>query len=266
MPSVRCDFPAVSSATGELVPGVALVTIDRPEVLNALDTATMAELVAELERLDADPACRCIVLTGAGTRAFAAGADIREMASLSAAEASAAGIFDRWDAVAATATPVIAAVRGFALGGGCELAMACDIIIAADDAQFAQPEVGLGIMPGVGGTQRLTRAVGKSTAMALALSGRRLGAAEARSLGLVAAVVAPEETVPEALALAREIAAMAPLAVLATKAAVNDAYERPLETGIQRERAAFTALFDTADQAEGMTAFLEKRKPVWKGR
>ena len=266
MHNIVCEFPAASSATGDLLAGVALVTIDRPEVLNALDTATMGELVAELERLDADDACRCIVLTGAGPRAFAAGADIREMAPLSAAAARAAGIFDRWDAVAAVATPMIAAVRGFALGGGCELAMACDIIIASEDAQFAQPEVGLGIMPGVGGTQRLTRAVGKSTAMALTLSGRRLGAAEARSLGLVAAVVAPDETLPEALKLAAEIATMAPLAVRATKAAVNDAYEQPLAIGVQRERAAFTALFDTEDQTEGMAAFLEKRKPAWKGR
>ena len=266
MSNVVHEFPARHPVSGEGLAGVALVIIDRPEVLNALDSATMAELVVTLRSLDADDACRAIVVTGAGSRAFAAGADIREMASLDAAGARDAELFDRWDQVAAIRTPTIAAVRGYAFGGGCELAMACDIIIAADDAQFAQPEVGLGIMPGVGGTQRLTRAVGKSTAMALTLSGRRLRAAEARRLGLVADVVAPEETVPEALALASEIAAQAPLAVRATKAAVNDAFERPLELGIQRERAAFNALFDSADQAEGMAAFLEKRKPTWKGR
>lgn len=266
MTNVACEFPALIPLSREALPGVALVTIDRPDVLNALDAATMAELVATLQWLDADDACRCIVLTGAGTRAFAAGADIREMVSLSAEAASTAEFFERWDQVAAIGTPTIAAVRGFALGGGCELAMACDIIIASDDAQFAQPEVGLGIMPGVGGTQRLTRAVGKSTAMALTLTGRRLTAAEARGLGLVAEVVSPGETVPTALALASEIAAQAPLAVRATKAAVNDVFERTLGEGIARERAAFAALFDTEDQTEGMAAFLEKRKPVWKGR
>lgn len=265
MPNVVTDFPVRAAGSGE-PPGVALVTIDRPDALNALDTATMGELVAALRALDADAACRAIVITGAGDRAFAAGADIREMAGLSAATARSSGIFDRWDEVAQIGTPTIAAVRGFALGGGCELAMACDIIIASDDAQFAQPEVHLGIMPGVGGTQRLVRAVGKSKAMALTLSGRRMGAAEAYSLGLVAEIVAPDDTVPAALRLAAEIAAQAPLAVRATKAAVDRAFEHPLGEGIRQERAAFAALFDTEDQAEGMAAFLEKRKPEWKGR
>jgi enoyl-CoA hydratase len=266
MPNVNTRFPAPLPGREEALPGVALVTIDRPEVLNALDSATMRELVATLTELDQDEACRCIVLTGAGDRAFAAGADIREMAPLTAATARESGIFERWDQVAAVGTPTIAAVRGFALGGGCELAMACDIIIASTDAKFAQPEVGLGIIPGVGGTQRLTHAVGKSKAMALVLSGRRLSATEALGLGLVAEVVEPAETVTAALDLAAEIATKAPLAIRAAKAAVNDAYERPLTDGVEEERSAFTGLFDSDDQAEGMNAFLDKRAPHWKGR
>jgi enoyl-CoA hydratase len=266
MPNVVTVFPAHHPDSGDALPGVSLVTIDRAEVLNALDDATMADLVAELQRLDADVDCRCIVITGAGERAFAAGADINEMVDLSAEQARLGGRFERWDAVAAVKTPTIAAVRGFALGGGLELAMACDIIIAAHDAQFAQPEVRLGVIPGAGGTQRLVRAIGKAKAMALILSGRRLSAAEADSLGLVAKVVSPALTVPAALELAADIAGQAPLAVRAAKAAVNDAYETTLADGVARERAAFTELFDTEDQAEGMTAFIQKRKPEWKGR
>jgi len=267
MADVGVAFPARLPIGGDELPGVALVTIARPDVLNALDTATMTTLVEALRRLDADASCRCIVLTGAGERAFAAGADIAEMASLDAAAAArASGLFERWDEVAAIETPRIAAVRGHALGGGLELALACDVIIAADDARFGQPEVRLGIMPGVGGTQRLTRAVGRSTAMAMILGGRQLDANEARSVGLVAAVVPPDEVVAEGLRLAAEIAAGAPLAVRAAKAAVDAAFETSLADGLARERAAFLELFDTEDRAEGMRAFLEKRPPEWKGR
>ncbi|MFV2063911.1 MAG: enoyl-CoA hydratase-related protein [Chloroflexota bacterium] len=266
MTNISTEFPAQHPASHDRLARVALVTIERPEVLNALDAATMGALLEALRRLDGDEACRCIVLTGSGERAFAAGADIREMAQLSADAARTSGLFERWDEVAALGTPIIAAVRGFALGGGCELAMACDIIVASEDAQFAQPEVGLGIMPGVGGTQRLTRAVGKSKAMAMILSGRRLSATEAVTLGLVAEVVPAGETVTAALDLAVEIAAQAPLAVRAAKAAVKRAHESALSVGIEQERAVFIDLFDSDDQAEGMAAFVEKRRPRWKGR
>jgi enoyl-CoA hydratase len=266
MPNVNIANPARHPRSDDVLAGVALLTIDRPKVLNALDTATMAELVQALGSLDADTDVRCIVVTGAGDRAFAAGADIAEMASLDAATARSSGRFERWDQVAAVATPTIAAVRGFALGGGCELAMACDIIVASEDAQFGQPEVRIGIMPGAGATQRLTHAVGKAKAMELILSGGRLGAAEAAGLGLVARVVPSEETVAASLELAAEIAAQAPMAVRSAKAAVNAAYERSLTDGIALERDAFTDLFDTEDQAEGMAAFLAKRTPRWTGR
>ena len=242
------------------------MTIDRARLLNALDSETMAELVETLERLDADEACRVIIITGAGDRAFAAGADINEMAELDTASSRARGYFERWDRVAALSTPTIAAVRGFALGGGLELAMACDIIIAADDATFGQPEVRLGIIPGVGGTQRLTRAIGKARAMELILSGRRFSAGEAASFGLVSRLESAERVLPASLELAAEIAAQAPLAVRAAKAAVVLAAEVALASGVAAEREAFTALFDSEDQEEGMCAFIEKRPPEWKGR
>lgn len=266
MANVRSEFPARHPISRNELVGVALVTIDRPEVLNALDAATLGDLVAVLQDLDADETCRCVVLSGAGERAFAAGADIAEMVDLTAEAARASGHFERWDQVAAIETPTIAAVRGYALGGGCELAMACDIIIAADDAQFGQPEVGIGIMPGAGATQRLTLAVGKSKAMEMILSGRRLDAAKARDYGLVAEVVPADSVVPASLELAAEIAARAPLAVHAARAAVNAVYEWPLRDGIAAERAAFTDLFDSDDQEEGMRAFLAKREPDWSGR
>ena len=246
--------------------GVALVTIDRPEVRNALDSATMAELVSALERLDADDSCRCIVVTGAGQQAFAAGADIGEMVDLTPERVRSSGMFERWDRVAALGTPTIAAVRGYALGGGCELAMACDIIVAGDDARFGQPEVRLGIIPGVGGTQRLARAVGRARATELILTGRQMDAAEALACGLVTRVVPAAETVMVALELAALIAANAPLAVRAAKALVGAAMELPLSEGVARERAAFAELFGTEDQREGMRAFLEKRAPAWRGR
>ena len=266
MTSLDTRFPAAHPSSGATLDGVAMVTIDRAHVLNALDSETMADLVASLQRLDAEPSCRCIVLTSAGERAFAAGADIAEMSTMTAEAASASGYFERWDEVAAIGTPMIAAVRGLALGGGLELALACDIMIAATDAQLGHPEVRLGIIPGVGGTQRLTHAVGTSKAMELILSGRRLGAQEALALGLVAQVMEPDATVGAALELAAEIAAAAPLAVRAAKAAVRAALEEPLSEGIAAERAAFLALFDTEDKAEGMRAFVEKRQPRWQGR
>jgi enoyl-CoA hydratase len=263
-PLVRVEYPA-SGPHGAL-DGVALVTMDRPEALNALSFRLIEELVAALETLDADPDVRAIVLTGAGERAFAAGADVGEMAAGTPESMARDGSFERWDLVGRVRKPLIAAVRGFALGGGCELAMACDMIVAADTAKFAQPEIKLGVIPGAGGTQRLTRAIGKAKAMELILTGRSIDATEAERIGLVTQVVPAAETVDAALALAGRIAAMPPTAVLAAKAAVARAYELPLEAGLLQERQAFFALFATEDQKEGMAAFLEKRRPAWRGR
>jgi len=257
-PRVRVDPPTDD--------GVGVVWLNRPEVLNALDYATVGELVAAVEKLDVDPAVRCIVITGAGERAFAAGADIKEMAGATPITMSVANNFARWERLRRVRTPLIAAVRGFALGGGCELAMACDMVVAADDAVFGQPEIKLGIMPGAGGTQRLTRALGKAKAMEMILTGRNMTAAEAEARGLVSRVVAREETLNTALALAAEIAALPPLAVRAAKEAVNRAYELSLEAGLEFERRNFFLLFASEDQKEGMAAFVEKRKPNWKGR
>jgi enoyl-CoA hydratase len=246
--------------------GVALVTLNRPEVLNALDYQTLGELVAALEALDTDDSVRCVVVTGAGERAFAAGADIKEMADATPVTLTVANNFARWERLRRIRAPLIAAVRGFALGGGCELAMACDMVVAGDDAQFGQPEIRIGIMPGAGGTQRLTRAIGKAKAMEMILTGRNISADEAFARGLVSRVVAREQTVPEALRLASDIAAMPPLAVRAAKEAVNRAYELSLEAGLEFERRNFFMLFASDDQKEGMAAFVEKRKPTWKGR
>jgi len=247
-------------------PGVVLVTLDRPEVLNALDYRTMGELVDALEKLDTDESVRCVVITGAGDRAFAAGADIREMADATPVTMSVANNFARWERLKRVGVPLIACVRGFALGGGCELAMACDMLVAAEDATFGQPEIKLGVMPGAGGTQRLTHALGKARAMELILTGRNLSAREAYERGLVSEIVAREETLPAALALASEIASLPPLAVRAAKEAVNRAYELSLEAGLEFERRNFFMLFASEDQKEGMAAFVEKRKPSWKGR
>ena len=246
--------------------GVVLVTLDRPEVLNALDYRTLGELADALEALDGDESVRCVVITGAGDRAFAAGADIKEMADATPVTMSVANNFARWERLKRVRVPLIAAVRGFALGGGCELAMACDMVVAADDATFGQPEIKLGIMPGAGGTQRLTRALGKARAMELILTGRTFTAREAYERGLVSEIVAREETLPAALALASEIASLPPLAVRAAKEAVNRAYELSLEAGLEFERRNFFMLFASEDQKEGMAAFVEKRKPSWKGR
>jgi len=259
---VHVAFPAGEPA----LPGVALVTLDRREALNALSSGLLAELDAKLAALDADPDCRAIVITGAGERAFAAGADVRELSAETPDTLHASDLFAAVDRVATLATPTIAAVRGFALGGGCELAMACDMLIAGDDAKFGQPEILIGVIPGAGGTQRLARAIGKARAMELVLTGRRIDAAEADRLGLVTRVVPAAETVATALELAATIAAMPPLAVRAAKAAVRAGQDLALADGLRYERDRFEALFATDDQREGMAAFLEKRRATWTGR
>ena len=261
---VRIEFPA--SIASRPAPGVALVTLDRPDVLNALSFDLLDELAAALERLDLEPGCRAIVLTGGGSRAFAAGADIRELARQTPVSLLVEDRFAVWDRIWAVRTPLIAAVRGFALGGGCELALSCDIIVAAQDASFGQPEINLGVMPGAGGTQRLTRAIGKARAMDLILTGRTIDAVEAERVGLVSRVVAPDETLDTAIELATRIAAQAPVAVLAAKESIKQAEELPLAAGLQQERRAFYLLFASEDQGEGMAAFVEKRPPQWKGR
>ena len=249
----------------EVDSGVALVILDRPAARNALSFGLLAELADALEALDADPLVRCIVLTG-GDLAFAAGADIKELAGRSPDELAAGHGFDAWGRIDRIGLPIVAAVRGFALGGGCELAMACDIVVAGDDAVFGQPEIRLGVMPGAGGTQRLTRTVGKTRAMELVLTGRQVGAREALDLGIVSRVVPAEATIREAMAVGRVIADGPPLAIRAAKRSVQAAAELPLAAGLARERAAFFELFATEDQAEGMAAFTEKRAPRWSGR
>jgi enoyl-CoA hydratase len=246
--------------------GVALVTIDRPEARNALSFALLSELADTLEALDRGGRIRVAVLTGSGDRAFAAGADIVELADQTPERLRAERQFESWDRIWAIGIPLIAAVRGFALGGGCELAMSCDLIVAGDDAQFGQPEIRIGVMPGAGGTQRLTRAIGVARAMELVLSGRSMPAAEAHAAGLVTSVVPAGDTIPAALELADRIAAMPPLAVRAAKRSVLAAAELPLAAGLRAEREAFFDLFATDDQREGMRAFQEKRPPVWTGR
>jgi enoyl-CoA hydratase len=263
-PTLHVTLPA-PSADGP-VDGVALVVLDRHEVLNALDFALIAALTDALEGLDRESACRAVVIAGAGDRAFAAGADVPELAKQTPTSLTVDDHFHRWERIKRVRKPLIAAVRGFALGGGCELAMLCDLIVAAEDAQFGQPEIRLGVIPGAGGTQRLTRAIGKAKAMEMILTGRTMGAREAEAHGLVTQVVPAEATVPAALELAARIAAMPPVAVLAAKAAVNRAEELPLEAGLEFERRSFYLLFDTEDQAEGMAAFAEKRAPSWRGR
>jgi enoyl-CoA hydratase len=259
---VRVAFPAGEPA----VDGVALVTLDQPEALNALSFALLAQLDDVLAVLDDDETCRAIVITGAGDRAFAAGADIRELAAETPASMHEGDWLSAVDRVGRMQTPVIAAVRGFALGGGAELAMACDILVAGDDAWFGQPEIRIGVIPGAGGTQRLARAIGRTRAMELILTGRRINAAEADRLGLVTMVVPSAETVARALDLASRIASLPRVAVQAAKAAVNATQSMPLDDGLRYERDRFEALFATDDQREGMIAFLEKRPPVWRHR
>ncbi|WLR96784.1 enoyl-CoA hydratase [Shinella sumterensis] len=244
---------------------VGLVTLNRPQALNALNRQLLEELQGVLAGFEADAGIGAIVITGS-EKAFAAGADIKEMQPYGFAEAVTEDLAAGWDAVAACRKPMIAAVSGFALGGGCELAMMCDFIIASETAKFGQPEITLGIIPGMGGTQRLTRAVGKAKAMDLVLTGRMMDAAEAERCGLVARVVAPERLLEEALAAAEKIAGFSLPAVMMAKEAVGRAQETVLSEGMRAERRLFHALFATEDQKEGMAAFIEKRKPTFANR
>lgn len=240
---------------------VGLITLNRPQALNALNDDLMDELGHALIAFDADATIGAIVLTGSA-KAFAAGADISRMRDLTFASAFQSNFISRnWETIRQIRKPVIAAVAGYALGGGCELAMMCDIVIAADTARFGQPEIKLGVMPGAGGTQRLSLAVSKAKAMDLCLTARMMDATEAERAGLVSRVVAPERLMDEAFAAANIIAGYPLLAVMAIKEAVNQAFEVPLSEGVRFERRLFQALFATADQKEGMTAFLEKRAP-----
>ncbi len=239
--------------------------LDRPRQLNALSGALMDELVAALRDLDAVDDVRCIVL-GGNERAFAAGADITELAAGTPVSLYRDRRIDRWDAIRTLRTPLVAAVSGFCLGGGCELAMACDVIVASESARFGQPEINLGVMPGAGGTQRLTRAVGKAVAMDMILTGRVLTAVEARDLGLVARLVAREAWLDEAKRVAREIAARSPVSVRLAKEAVDQAFETPLTAGIDFERRSFFLARASEDAEEGLAAFVEKRAPHFKGR
>jgi enoyl-CoA hydratase len=244
---------------------VAVVLLNRPKQLNALSDELMNELVGRLEELDRDEAIRAIVV-GGNERAFAAGADIGELAQASAIDLYYQRRVERWDAIRGLWTPLVAAVSGFCLGGGCELALSCDLIVASETAQFGQPETGLGIIPGAGGTQRLTRAVGKALAMDVILSGRRLSAREALAAGLVARVVAREAWLEEAKRLAREIAEKGPVATRLAKESVDRAFDTTLTAGLEAERRALYLAFASEDAREGLTAFTEKRKPEFKGR
>ena len=244
---------------------MAVVLLNRPKQLNALSDELMEALVDALRELDGDEAIRCIVV-GGSERAFAAGADIGQLAQASPIEMYYQRRDDRWDEIRALWTPLVAAVSGFCLGGGCELAMACDLIVASETARFGQPETGLGLIPGAGGTQRLTRAVGKAVAMDVILSGRFLSANEALRAGLVARVVAKEAWLAEAMRVAREIAVKGPVATRLAKEAVDRAFEGPLTLGIEYERRLLYLALASEDAKEGLTAFLEKRRPDFKGR
>ena len=246
--------------------GVTLIRLNRPQALNALNNQLVSELVSVLDGAEADSAVGCLVITGSD-RAFAAGADIKEMAEKTYAEVVSSNLFANLnDRMASFRKPVIAAVSGFALGGGCELAMLCDFIIAADNAKFGQPEINLGVAPGIGGTQRLTRFVGKSKAMDMILTARMMDAAEAERAGLVSRVVPLADLLETAMEAARKIASLSPLAVMMNKELVDAAYETPLTQGVKLERRLFHSLFAFEDQKEGMAAFIEKRKPQFKGR
>jgi enoyl-CoA hydratase len=244
---------------------VTLVTLNRPQALNALNSTVLAELIAVFAAYDSDESQRCLVLTGS-EKAFAAGADIKEMSDQGFASMYSSNFFQGWEKVTATRKPWIAAVAGYALGGGCEVAMMADFIIAADSAKFGQPEIKLGVTPGMGGSQRLTHAVGKAKAMEMCLTGRMMGAEEAERAGLVAKVVPAAELVDEAMKTAETIASMSPIAAMANKEMVNAAFENGLAQGINFERRLFHGLFGTEDQKEGMAAFVAKRAAEWKGR
>jgi len=244
---------------------VGIIRLNRPQALNALNRALVSELGNAIGAYDADDNIGCLLITG-NEKAFAAGADIKEMADKSFIEAFLGDFAAGWDHAAHARKPIVAAVAGFALGGGCELAMQCDIVIAADNAKFGQPEIKLGVIPGIGGTQRLTRAVGKAKAMDLILTGRMMDAGEAEKSGLVARVVPAASLMDEAMSVAETIAGLSLPSVLAAKEAVNAAFETSLAEGVRFERRIFHALFATADQKEGMKAFVEKRKPQWGNR
>jgi len=245
---------------------VRLIRLNRPQALNALNAQLMGELSAALDEAEHYAGIHCIVLTGS-ERAFAAGADIKEMATKSYADVYGEDFITRnWEKASQIRKPIIAAVAGYALGGGCEVAMMCDFIIAADTAKFGQPEITIGVSPGAGGTQRLTRFIGKAKAMDMVLTGRMMDAAEAERVGLVSRVVPADKLIDEALAAAKTIAGMSLNAVMLTKEMVNAAYETPLAQGMKLERRLFHSLFAFEDQKEGMAAFIEKRKPAFKGR
>lgn len=244
---------------------VGIIRLNRPQALNALNKALIAELTQAIETFDADEKIGCMLITG-NDKAFAAGADIKEMADKPFIDAYLGDFVSNWNVAARARKPIVAAVAGFALGGGCELAMQCDIVIAADTARFGQPEIKLGVIPGIGGTQRLARAVGKAKAMDLILTGRMMDAAEAEKSGLVARLVSPEKLMDEAMKVAETIANMSLPSVLAGKEAVNRAFEGGLSEGMAFERRIFHSLFATEDQKEGMKAFIEKRTPKWKNK
>jgi len=244
---------------------VTLITLNRPQVLNAFNGQVLTELIDAFAAYDSDAGQRCLVLTGSD-KAFAAGADIKEMQNRTFADNYVPDVFGGWEKITATRKPWIAAVAGFALGGGCEVAMMADFIIAADTAKFGQPEIKLGVTPGWGGSQRLTLAVGKAKAMDMCLTGRMMDAAEAERAGLVARIVPAADLVDEALKVAAVIAAMPPIAAIAAKEMVNATFEMPLAQGLRFERRLFYGLFGTEDQKEGMAAFVEKRPGKWTGR
>jgi enoyl-CoA hydratase len=244
---------------------VGLIRLNRPQALNALNKALVGEVTKAIEAFEADANIGCMVITGSD-KAFAAGADIKEMADKTFADAFLGDFAASWDRAATARKPIIAAVAGFALGGGCELAMQCDLIIAADNAKFGQPEIKLGVIPGIGGTQRLTRAVGKAKAMDLILTGRMMDAQEAEHAGLVARIVPLASLLEEAIKIAETIASMSLPSVLAAKEAVNRSFETSLAEGIRFERRVFHSLFATADQKEGMAAFIAKRPPKFENR
>ncbi|MCU0480434.1 MAG: enoyl-CoA hydratase-related protein [Anaerolineae bacterium] len=247
------------------VAGVGLIRMNRPKALNALNSQLTGEIFTAMEAFDRDPSIGCIILTG-DDRAFAAGADIKQMLDTTAVTMMSGGDFTDWNRMTRVGKPIIAAVSGFALGGGCEIAMMCDMIIASETAQFGQPEINLGILPGAGGTQRLTRAVGKAIAMEMCLADRRLSADEAKHYGLVNAIYPVEVYLSEAIKLAQKVASMSQVTARLTKDAVNKAFELSLSEGLSYEKRNFYLLFGTEDRTEGMSAFVEKRKPVWKNK
>ena len=244
---------------------IGVIRLNRPDKLNALNHALMTQVIEALERFDEDANIRCILLTG-DERAFAAGADINEMADASMIEMHHRNLFGRWDRIKKIRKPIVAAVSGYALGGGCELMMCCDIVIASETARFGQPEINLGIIPGAGGTQRLARAIGKARAMDMILTGRMITAKEALEMGLISRIVPVEQWFEEAMKVCQEICRKAPLALQLGKDAVAKAYETTLTEGIAAEQRLFYMLFATDDQKEGMRAFQEKRPPVFMGR